>query len=128
MHCPLRNLPITFEEAGLVTREMQLGDFDVSYEKLPAGLDLAPLFQGLPGDRCPCPHWGYLLKGRVRIVYAEREEVLTEGDCFYVEPGHLPIFEQDSEWVVFSPRGEHKKTAEVVRRNVQSREPDRRGG
>ena len=23
-----------------------------------------PLVKGLPGDACPCPHWGYVVKGR----------------------------------------------------------------
>lgn len=117
MRFSLKDLPIVFAEAGIVTREEAMGDLDVSYEVLPAGLDLAPLFAGLPDDMCPCAHWGYLLRGRVRVKYRDREEVIQAGDCFYMAPGHLPIFEEDSEWVMFSPRGEHKKTAEAVRRN-----------
>ena len=27
--------------------------------------DLGPLLAGLPGGRCPCPHWGYLSRGRI---------------------------------------------------------------
>jgi hypothetical protein len=119
MRYSLSELPIVFAEAGIVTRETAFGDFDVSYEKLPRGLDLAPLFKGLPDDLCQCPHWGYVLRGRVRMRYRDREELLQAGDCFLASPGHLPIFEEDSEWVVFSPRGEHQKTAEAVRRNKQ---------
>ncbi len=117
MRVALKDLPIVFAEAGIVTREAAFGDFDVSYETLPAGLDLAPLFKGLPGDLCPCAHWGYLLRGRVRVRYPDHEEVISVGDCFYLAPGHLPVFEQDSEWIIFSPRGTHKETAETVRRN-----------
>jgi hypothetical protein len=116
----LHGLPIKFQGAGIVTREEAWGDMDVSHEVLPKGVDLAPLFKGLPGDRCQCPHWGYLLKGRVRIDYGDHQEVIEQGEAFFIEPGHLTIFEVDSEWIAFSPRGEHAKTAEVVRRNLQA--------
>jgi hypothetical protein len=117
MRHALGDLPIAFAEAGIITREVALGDMDVSYEFLPEGLDLAPLFRGLPDDLCQCPHWGYLLRGRVRVTYADHEEVIESGDCFYMPAGHLPHFEEDSEWIMFSPRGAHKETAEAVRRN-----------
>lgn len=117
MRYALKDLPIVFAEAGIVTREAPMGELDLSHEILPAGLDLAPLFKGLPDDRCPCPHWGHLLRGRVRVKYGNHEEEIFAGDCFYLAPGHLPTFEEDSEWIIFSPRGEHKKTAEAVRRN-----------
>jgi hypothetical protein len=117
VRCQLGDLPVVFAEAGIVTRELPLGEFDVSYETLPRGLDLAPLFRGLPQDMCQCPHWGYLLRGRVRVEYPDREEIIEPGDCFHLPAGHLPRFEEDSEWVVFSPRGAHKVTADAVRRN-----------
>lgn len=117
MRHALEELPLVFAEAGIVTREAALGELDVSYEFLPKGLDLAPLFRGLPDDLCQCPHWGYLLRGRVRVTYADREESIAPGDCFYLPAGHLPHFEEDSEWIMFSPRGAHKETAEAVRRN-----------
>jgi hypothetical protein len=117
MHFALKDLPIVFAEAGIFTREMAFGDFDVSYELLPANLDLAPLFKGLPDDLCQCDHWGYLLRGRVRVKYKDRVEVINAGDCFYMPPGHLPFCEEDSEWIIFSPRGAHKVTADVVRQN-----------
>ncbi len=117
MRYALTDLPVVFAEAGIVTREMAMGDLDASHERLPAGLDLAPLFKGLPDDLCQCQHWGYLLRGRVRVIYPDREELIQPGDCFYMPAGHLPVFEEDSEWLIFSPRGEHKKTADAVRRN-----------
>jgi hypothetical protein len=118
MRHALRELPVVFNQSGLTTRELKFGTFDVSHEVLPRGLDLAPLFKGLPDDLCPCDHWGYLLRGRVRVQYRDHEEVIEAGDCFYLAPGHLPIFEEDSEWIMFSPCGAHKKTADAVRRNM----------
>lgn len=117
MHFVPEDLPVVFAAAGICTREQALGELDVSYELLPAGLDLAPLFKGLPDDLCQCAHWGYLLRGRVRVKYKEGEDLIQAGECFYMPPGHLPVFEQDSQWIIFSPRGAHRLTAEAVRRN-----------
>jgi hypothetical protein len=87
---------------------------------LPAGTDLGPLLRGLPNDLCPCPHWGYVLKGRMRMTYSDGEEVLTQGDLFYMPPGHTGVVEEDVEFVEFSPPGEHEAVLEVVRRNAAS--------
>ena len=42
----------------------------VGFETYTADADLAPLFEGLPDDRCQCPHWGYVLRGK--LVYHTR--------------------------------------------------------
>jgi len=85
---------------------------------LPAGADLGPLFKGLPNDRCSCPHWGYVIRGRMRITYADREEVVSAGDLVYMPPGHTGVVEEDFEWAEFSPPAEHDAVLEVVRRNA----------
>ncbi len=92
----------------------------VALETLPGGTDTAPIFKGLPDDKCQCPHWGYVLKGRMRIRYADREEILKAGDAYYMEPCHLPLFEEDTEVIEFSPKGEYRKSMEVAARNMAS--------
>ena len=52
--------------------------------------DLAPMLKGLPGGNCSCPHWGYVLKGRIIVRYDDHEEVFEAGDAFYMPPGHTP--------------------------------------
>ncbi|MCX4581546.1 hypothetical protein [Streptomyces sp. NBC_01481] len=52
--------------------------------------DLAPLFKGLPDDRCQCSHWGYVLKGKVVFKTADGEEAFQTGDAYYVPPGRTP--------------------------------------
>ena len=47
--------------------------------------------KGLPDDRCHCPHWGYVLKGRLTFRFADRDEVFEAGDAFYLPPGHVPL-------------------------------------
>jgi hypothetical protein len=90
------------------------------YESFPKGVDAAPLFKGLPGDMCQSSHWGYILKGRMRVKRASGDEVLRAGDVYYLEPGHVPVFEEDTEILEFSPKAEYERTVEVVARNMAS--------
>jgi hypothetical protein len=103
---------------GFVSHQVEWGVMIVEISSFPAGVDAAPLFKGLPDDLCQSPHWGYVLKGRVRIRYKDREEVIEAGDVYYLEPGHVPFIEEDSELVEFSPKGEYQRTLEVVERNM----------
>ena len=54
-------------------------------------IDATPLLKGLPDDRCQCPHWGYVVKGRMTMRFGDREEVFEAGDAFYAPPGHVPV-------------------------------------
>jgi hypothetical protein len=51
------------------TEALEWGDLLLEVETFPAGLDTAPLLLGLPGDGCPCPHWGYVLRGSLVVRY-----------------------------------------------------------
>ena len=95
------------------------GGYSVGFEKYTADADLAPLFAGLPDDRCQCPHWGYVLSGRLAFRYAGEEEVFEAGDAFYTPPGHVPVVhEPGTELVMFSPAEELKVTEEAISRNM----------
>ena len=63
------------------------GDLHSMIVSLPAGSDITPPLRGLPDDVCPCPHWGYVLKGRIRVTYADRPQVLRVGNLFHLPPG-----------------------------------------
>ena len=112
------DLPVSFESDGVLRREMEWGDMNVGLERFPAGLDTAPIFKGLPDDRCQCPHWGYVIRGQFRVRYRDHEETLKAGDVYYLAPGHLPIFDEDTEIVEFSPKGLYQQTMDVAARNV----------
>ncbi|HWQ24211.1 MAG TPA: cupin domain-containing protein [Gaiellaceae bacterium] len=95
------------------------GPYTVGFERYTADADLAPLFAGLPGDRCQCPHLGYVLKGKVRFTFADgHEETYEAGEAYYAPPGHLPFLYAGSEVVEFSPSAELGQTMEVVSRNL----------
>jgi hypothetical protein len=95
------------------------GPYTVGFERYTADADLAPLFAGLPGDRCQCPHLGYVLKGKVRFTFADgHEETYEAGEAYYAPPGHLPFLYAGSEVVEFSPSAELGQTMEVVSHNL----------
>src|SRR5262249_24817843 len=77
-----QDLPVAYDGGAVVIRQADWSDLTVSIESFPQGLDTAPIFRGLPDDRCQCPHWGYVARGRVRMVYGDREEVLSAGDAY----------------------------------------------
>ena len=96
-----------------------LGDgWTVAFERYSMDADLEPFFRGLPDDRCQCPHFGYVLAGRVTFRFADREETYEAGDAYYAPPGHTPVMSDGTEVVEFSDTAELERTMEVVSRNM----------
>lgn len=110
--------PLLADEPEIQGRYAELGDSTVSFESFPVDVDPSPFFRGLPDDRCPCPHWGVVLSGRILVRYADREEELTAGDAYYLAPGHLTVLSAGTEVVEFSPTGELNATMAVVGANL----------
>ncbi len=80
----------TVEVEGYEGHFEDFGPYTVGFETYTADADLAPLFVGLPDDRCQCPHMGYVLEGRVKFTFADgHEEIYEAGDAYYAPPGHL---------------------------------------
>ena len=98
-----------------------LDGYTVSFTSLLEDIDATPFMKGLPDDRCQCPHWGYVVRGRLIFQYADHEEVFETGDAFYTPPGHVPaLHEAGTELVMFSPAEELRKTQEVMMKNMQA--------
>ena len=98
----------------------ELGGYTVGFETYTADADVAPFFQGLPDDRCQCPHFGYVIKGKVTFKFADREETYEAGDGYYAPAGHTPVLYAGTELVEFSPTADLAQTMEVVTRNLAS--------
>jgi hypothetical protein len=109
-------------EFGPVTdRADQIEGYAVNFTSFAEDIDGTPLLKGLPDDRCQCPHWGYVVRGRMTFRYADHEEVFEAGDAFYTPPGHIPVGnEPGSEVVLFSPAEELKKTEAAMMRNMKA--------
>ena len=85
-----------------------LGKISGEYFSLSAGVDTTPLFIGLEGNLCQCPHWGYLLSGQITTTDANGvEEVVNGKDIFFWPAGHNVKVNADAEIVMFSPQKEH---------------------
>jgi hypothetical protein len=82
--------------------------------------DGTPLLKGLPGDRCNCPHWGYVQKGRITYRFDDHDEVFEAGDAFYLPPGHIPIAEAGTELLQFSPSLELEAVSAAMLANMRA--------
>jgi len=109
MHASKNDLPAGMEIPDQYTsRQTQWADFNVELANIAIG-DATEFFAKLPDGRCQCPHWGYLIKGRLRMKYADHDEVISAGDVYYLPPGHIPVVEEAVELVEFSPVAEFEK-------------------
>jgi hypothetical protein len=107
---------VAIEGDGVELRTQAIGGgISTTFVTLPAGADLRPATQGLPDDLCPCPHWGYMLRGRVRMHLREGHMDFVAGEAFYWGPGHAPEALEDSEYVDFSPTDEFNHVLDHIR-------------
>ena len=108
------------DHGPVVERYEDHDGYRVQFLTFKVHMDGTPLLKGLQDDLCQCPHWGYVLKGKVTFRFKDHEEVFEEGDAFYVGPGHSPIHEADSEYVQFSPAHELQVTSDKMMENMQA--------
>ncbi len=116
MHKPIKDLPVQMEAPGTTVRAMSgFGGMVIAYDELPAGTDITPMLEGLPDDKCTCPHWGYVLKGAIRLRYTDgKEEVVRAGEVFYVASGHTALVEEDLAMIEISPEKEYNEVMEHI--------------
>jgi hypothetical protein len=108
--------PVEIEGDGVEIRLSEIGgDLSVAFIQFPKGTDMAPALKGLPDDRCQCPHWGYLLKGRLKMKTAHGDEVYEAGQAYYWAPGHAPEALEDCEYVDFSPTVKFREVLDHVK-------------
>lgn len=114
MHVAKDDIDIRMEIPGALIRQ-RTGFGDVSgtelsgeYFTLAAGVDTTPLFQGLEGNLCQCPHWGFVLRGQLTTTdEAGARETVRANDLFYWPAGHNVLVDVDAEIVMFSPQHKH---------------------
>lgn len=59
--------------------------------------------------QCGRPHWGYVIRGIVRVAYPDHEDVISAGDAYYVAPGHIAVHLDDAELVDFGPHDQRDR-------------------
>lgn len=123
MRIAKEQIPIRIDVPGATARQVTgfgdatgYGKIGGEYFSLGAGTDLSPLLKGLDGDLCQCPHWGYVIEGKLTVIFADGyEEIVTASDLFYWPPGHTVRADEDTEMVLFSPQHEHGEVIDHIR-------------
>ncbi len=128
MHIAREKVPVKMEIPGATVRQQTnfgdaagLGKISGEYFSLSAGVDTTPLFVGLEGNLCQCPHWGYVLNGQITTTDANGEqETVHAKDLFYWPPGHNVRVDEDAEIIMFSPQHEHTHVINHMIKKVSS--------
>ena len=118
MRASKNELPMLVEGEPASVRGADWDGMRAAVISVPAETDFGPLLKGLPDDRCQCPHWGYVMKGRLRITYANGEETLRAGDVYYMPAGHTGVAEEDTEFLEIAPSEAHQQFVDNARRNL----------
>lgn len=114
-----QNAKDTIVAEGFEGHYQDLDGYTAGFEKYTAHADMAPMFVGLPDNRCQCPHWGLVVKGRLVYHYADgTSDDIAAGETYYARPGHTPELYPDTEVVEFSPTAELARSMEVVMKNA----------
>ena len=111
------DVDVKMEIPGAVIRQRtEFGDasgfttISGEYFTLAQGVDTTPLFEGLDGDLCQCPHWGFVLHGQLTTTDAEGgQETVRANDLFYWPPGHNVKVDADADVIMFSPQQQHSE-------------------
>lgn len=128
MRVAKEDVHVMMDIPGAVAR-LQGGFGDVSgyqgmsgeYFSLNAGVDTTALFEGLEGNLCQCPHWGFVLRGQITTTDASgRQETVKANDLFYWPPGHNVRVDADADIIMFSPEREHTLVVNHMLRKVSS--------
>ena len=128
MRVAKESVDVRMEIPGVVIRQRKnFGDvsgFDEisgEYFTLAAGVDTTPLFAGLEGDLCQCPHWGFVLRGEITTTDAKgAQETVTANDLFYWPAGHNVKVAADAEIIMFSPQREHSRVIDHLIEKVNA--------
>ena len=128
MRVAKQDVDIQMEIPGVLIRQrMNFGSvrgYDTissEYFTLAAGVDTTPLFVGLQGDRCQCPHWGFVLSGVITTTDGDgAQETVSAHDLFFWPPGHNVRVDADAEIIMFSPQKEHTLVIDHMIAKVKS--------
>lgn len=102
-------------ELGDMGRGIEADGNILALMSLPDGTDFCQLLKGLPHDHCQCPHWGYLLEGRVKVDYQDgQSEIVNAGDLYYWPPGHTIAVEGNTRYIEFSPADQFSEVLDHV--------------
>lgn len=118
-HAALAAFETVVASETAVWRQDEWGEMRVGYETYLKDFDDAELLKGLPDDRCQCPHWGYVLAGKLTVRYADHEDVIPAGEAYYMAPGHTMATEAGTVIIEFSPKEAFRALTEIAEKNFK---------
>src|SRR5687767_5808549 len=117
MRASNKELPLLPEAGRVSIRSAESATLRAVFVSVPAGTDFATLPKRLPDDRYP--HWGYVIKGRLRVQDADgKQETFSAGDLFCLPPGHAGVADEDTYFVGIAPPREDEQFLDQTRRNL----------
>lgn len=117
MATSFESMPVEIDEGDLQTRYAEMDGMAIRYLRVPAGADMAPLLRGLPGDRCPSPHWGIVLEGSLRVEHADGSiEVARAGEVYHWPAGHTGTTAERTAFIEVGPIEPMRQFHDHVRR------------
>ncbi|MGV0044938.1 hypothetical protein ACRU13_09285 [Mycobacterium colombiense] len=100
-------------------RSVQWGDMEVGFTTVGEPMDCTDIYAHMPGGVCPCPHYGYLIRGRLRCTFPGTDladEVAGAGELYFFPPGHVLIYEEPTTALEFNPAAALQQLMEGVQR------------
>jgi len=120
MNAKATNLPSTIDAGGVKFQTVDWSGLNVARVCLPKGADATPLLEGLPGNLCQAPHWGYVLKGSIHVIYGDgRTEKVNAGQVYHWPAGHTVRVDEEYEAIEFSPSAPMNEVLSHVSRKLQ---------
>jgi hypothetical protein len=77
MRMAKNDVPVKVDAPGATARQMTdfgdatgYGTMGGEYFSFTAGTDITPLLEGLEGNLCQTPHWGYIIEGGLTVTFS----------------------------------------------------------
>ncbi|MCW2776307.1 MAG: hypothetical protein JWN17_32 [Frankiales bacterium] len=111
------DLPLEVQQGELVTRYAEYGDMAIRHATLPAGTDMGPVLQGLPGDRCPSEHWGVVLSGSIDVTHEDgAQELVSAGEVYHWPAGHTGVTKEGVVFLEIGPTADMRQFSEHAKK------------
>lgn len=104
MHYRPQDIPILTQSSTGCMRSIKAGNMEIGASWVTEPMDTAQFYKGLPGDTCPCDHYGYVMEGSFRVRYTDgSEETVQAGEIYYIPKGHHFIYDEACHHLEFNP-------------------------
>jgi hypothetical protein len=110
------DVPVALKDDNVEVRITEVGEMTIGYFRFAKGTDLRAALAGLPDDMCQCPHWGYMLEGKLLMRTPSGDHTYEAGQAFYWSPGHAPEALEDCAYVDFSPTAQLQEVLQHIQR------------